>query len=45
VGVSVGHVGNDGTESLLRRADNAMYQAKHEGSGVWSEPEISVQNF
>jgi diguanylate cyclase (GGDEF)-like protein len=38
VGVSVGHVGNDGANNLLRRADNAMYQAKHEGIGVWSEP-------
>lgn len=36
VGVSVGHVGNDGRTDLLRRADNAMYQAKREGSGVWS---------
>lgn len=38
VGVSVGHVANDGRPDLLRRADNAMYQAKREGSGVWSEP-------
>lgn len=38
VGVSVGHVGNDGASDLLRRADSAMYQAKREGTGVWSEP-------
>jgi diguanylate cyclase (GGDEF)-like protein len=38
VGVSVGHVGNDGGADLLRRADNAMYQAKRERVGVWSEP-------
>lgn len=38
VGVSVGHVGNDGSTNLLRRADNAMYQAKRDGAGVWSEP-------
>ncbi len=37
VGVSVGHVGNDGADNLLKRADNAMYLAKREGSGVWSE--------
>lgn len=37
VGVSVGHVGNDGAPDLLRRADNAMYQAKRQGVGVWSE--------
>lgn len=45
VGVSVGHVGNDGAANLLRRADNAMYQAKREGAGVWSEPANSAQNF
>ena len=38
VGVSVGHVGNDGGPDLLRRADSAMYQAKREKVGVWSEP-------
>jgi len=38
VGVSVGHVGNDGSANLLRRADHAMYQAKRERAGVWSEP-------
>lgn len=37
VGVSVGHVGNDGAANLLRRADSAMYQAKRERAGVWSE--------
>lgn len=45
VGVSVGHVGNDGAANLLRRADNAMYQAKRGGTGVWSEPAISTQIF
>lgn len=45
VGVSVGHVGNDGSSNLLRRADNAMYQAKREGAGVWSEPADSAQIF
>lgn len=45
VGVSVGHVCNDGASNLLRRADVAMYQAKREGVGVWSEPTKSVQNF
>jgi len=38
VGVSVGHVGNDGGLDLLRRADMAMYQAKREKLGIWSEP-------
>lgn len=45
VGVSVGHVGNDGSANLLRRADNAMYQAKRAGAGVWSEPANSAQIF
>ena len=45
VGVSVGHVCNDGSTNLLRRADVAMYQAKREGVGVWSEPAKSPQNF
>ena len=45
VGVSVGHVNNDGGANLLRRADNAMYQAKRESAGVWSEPANSSQNF
>lgn len=42
VGVSVGHVSNDGATNLLRRADVAMYQAKREGVGVWSEPAKSA---
>ena len=37
VGVSVGHVKNDGRPDLLRRADWAMYEAKRQGVGVWSE--------
>lgn len=45
VGVSVGHVGNDGAANLLRRADNAMYEAKRAGTGVWSEPAISAQKI
>ncbi|MEI9907843.1 MAG: GGDEF domain-containing protein [Actinomycetota bacterium] len=44
VGVSVGHVNNDGKADLLRRADQAMYQAKREGVGVWSEPSRSRSN-
>jgi diguanylate cyclase (GGDEF)-like protein len=42
VGVSVGHVGNDGGPDLLRRADMAMYQAKREKVGIWSEPARQV---
>lgn len=38
VGVSVGHVSNDGGLDLLRRADLAMYQAKRERVGIWAEP-------
>ncbi len=38
VGVSIGYVGNDGAGDLLKRADKAMYHAKREGIGVWSEP-------
>ena len=38
VGVSIGYVGNDGAGDLLKRADSAMYHAKREGIGVWSEP-------
>ena len=34
VGVSVGHVYNDGAGNLLKRADDAMYRAKHSGMGV-----------
>ena len=45
VGVSVGHVANDGATNLLRRADVAMYQAKRDGVGVWSESAKSAQNF
>lgn len=39
VGVSIGYVANDGAGDLLKRADNAMYHAKREGIGVWSEPQ------
>ncbi len=45
VGVSVGHVSNDGAANLLRRADVAMYEAKRAGVGVWSEAAKSAQNF
>lgn len=41
VGVSVGHVGNDGAPDLLRRADRAMYEAKRRGLGVWSESAVA----
>ncbi len=34
VGVSVGHVQNDGGGELLKRADSAMYRAKHLDTGV-----------
>ena len=34
VGVSIGHVYNDGAGSLLQRADLAMYRAKHLDTGV-----------
>jgi diguanylate cyclase (GGDEF)-like protein len=34
VGVSIGHVFNDGAGSLLQRADLAMYRAKHLDTGV-----------
>ena len=34
IGVSIGHVQNDGDGELLARADLAMYQAKREGSGI-----------
>lgn len=34
VGVSIGHIFNDGAGSLLQRADLAMYRAKHLNTGV-----------
>jgi len=34
VGVSIGCVATDGTETLLQRADAAMYQAKRSGDGI-----------
>jgi diguanylate cyclase (GGDEF)-like protein len=34
VGVSIGIVHNDGAGELLKRADAAMYRAKHSGMGV-----------
>ena len=34
VGVSIGHVYNDGAGNLLKRADDAMYRAKQMGMGV-----------
>ena len=43
VDVSVGHVGNDGAPDLLRRADRAMYEAKRQGVGVWSESAVMTE--
>jgi diguanylate cyclase (GGDEF)-like protein len=34
IGVSIGHVQNDGEGNLLERADAAMYEAKKSGAGV-----------
>ena len=34
IGVSIGHVQNDGSGKLLERADAAMYEAKRSGVGV-----------
>jgi diguanylate cyclase (GGDEF)-like protein len=34
IGVSIGHVYNDGAGELLERADAAMYEAKKSGAGV-----------
>jgi diguanylate cyclase (GGDEF)-like protein len=34
IGVSIGHVYNDGSGRLLERADAAMYEAKRSGDGV-----------
>ena len=34
IGVSIGHAHNDGENSLLERADAAMYEAKRTGAGV-----------
>ena len=34
IGVSIGHVHNDGEGNLLERADAAMYEAKKSGVGV-----------
>jgi diguanylate cyclase (GGDEF)-like protein len=34
IGVSIGHVQNDGAGNLLERADAAMYEAKRTGAGV-----------
>jgi diguanylate cyclase (GGDEF)-like protein len=34
IGVSIGHVHNDGAGELLERADAAMYEAKRSGVGV-----------
>lgn len=37
IDVSIGHVMVDGNANVLRRADLAMYQAKRERVGVWSD--------
>ena len=34
IGVSIGHVQNDGSHNALERADAAMYEAKRSGVGV-----------
>ena len=34
VGVSIGYVTTDGTDTLLQRADAAMYEAKRSGMGI-----------
>ena len=36
VGVSIGYVAADGSETLLQRADAAMYEAKRSGAGISS---------
>jgi diguanylate cyclase (GGDEF)-like protein len=36
IGVSIGHITNDGSQDLLRKADLAMYRAKREGIGVFA---------
>ncbi len=36
IGVSIGHITNDGSQDLLRKADLAMYQAKREKIGVFA---------
>jgi len=42
VSVSIGHVMIDGSSDILRRADSAMYQAKREGIGVFSEGSFNL---
>ena len=36
IGVSIGHITNDGSQDLLRKADLAMYEAKKNGLGVFA---------